>query len=45
MSKEGQSQSGKFKEAAREAGVDLDEDKLKDALRRLAKPGKPKDTD
>lgn len=31
------SQSDKFKEAARDLGVDLDEDKLKEALRKIAK--------
>ena len=31
-------QSERFKQAARELGVDLDEDKLKEALRKLGKP-------
>lgn len=38
-----QSQSDKFKETARELGVDLDEEKLKEALRKIAKPEVPKD--
>lgn len=32
------SQSDKFEETARELGVDLDEDKLKEALRRMSGP-------
>lgn len=33
-----QSQSDKFKKTAKNLGVDLDEDRLKDALRKIAKP-------
>jgi len=32
-----ESQSDKFKKTAKALGVDLDEDKLKDALRKIAK--------
>lgn len=41
--KQQKSQSDKFKETARELNVDLDEEKLKEALRKIAKPEKPKD--
>lgn len=38
-------QGKKFKETARELGVDLDEEKLKEALRKIAKPVNPKEND
>lgn len=37
------SQKEKFKEAAREIGADESEEAFDDKLRRLAKPGQPKD--
>lgn len=37
-----QSQSERFKQTARDLGVELDEDKLKEALRRMKEP-QPKD--
>ncbi|WP_340110599.1 hypothetical protein [Pikeienuella sp. HZG-20] len=40
MSSQRESQAERFEEAARELGVDLDEEKLKEALRKIA-PDKP----
>ncbi|MEM7423222.1 MAG: hypothetical protein AAF334_05825 [Pseudomonadota bacterium] len=38
MSDKNTDQAEKFKETARDLGVDLDEDKLKETLRQIAKP-------
>jgi len=40
--KKDKSQSERFKQAARELGVELDEEKLKKALRKVAKPEQKK---